>query len=77
MDTAIAEQIFHELDDDGNGVIVLQEFIERYFVKQRLIKQRITELETNLVAHSKSRDQLMVKLKDHRAREKLNGFGLD
>ena len=37
-DTAIAEQIFHELDDDGSGVVLLQEFVENYFVKQRLLK---------------------------------------
>jgi len=33
VDTAIAEQIFHELDDDGSGVVLLQEFVENYFVK--------------------------------------------
>jgi hypothetical protein len=31
----------------------------------------------NLTAHNKSREQLMMKLKEHRMREKLNAFGLD
>lgn len=77
IDTGIAEQIFHELDDDGSGAVMLQEFVENYFVKQRLLKQRIVELETNLTAHTKSREDLMFKLRELRNKEKLNAFGLD
>jgi Ca2+-binding EF-hand superfamily protein len=33
VDTSIAEQIFQELDEDGGGTIVLDEFIFNYFEK--------------------------------------------
>jgi Ca2+-binding EF-hand superfamily protein len=31
VETAIAEEIFRELDDGGDGVVVLDEFISNYF----------------------------------------------
>lgn len=37
-DTGIAEQIFAELDEDGSGAVLLNEFIESYFIKQRMVK---------------------------------------
>lgn len=56
MDTSIAGQIFQEVDVDNSGVILMQEFVEAYFVKQRQVKERITELEASLAAHNKSRE---------------------
>ena len=33
VDTSIAEQIFQEIDEDGSGVIILDEFVSTYFEK--------------------------------------------
>ena len=41
VDTNIAEQIFQELDEDGSGVVNLDEFIFNYFEKQKEVKERI------------------------------------
>lgn len=54
--TEVAEQIFQEIDADNSGAVSLQEFVETYFVKQRLVKERLTELELGLKAHHKSRE---------------------
>lgn len=35
VDTSVAEQIFQELDEDGSGTILLDEFVSSYFEKQR------------------------------------------
>ena len=45
VDTGFAEQIFAEVDEDGGGAILLQEFVESYFIKQRQVKERVTDLE--------------------------------
>jgi C2 domain len=34
-------------------------------------------LQTIIQAHSKSREQLLVKLKEQKARERVNAYGLD
>lgn len=39
------------MDEDGSGVIQLDEFIESYFEKQRGVKERILQLEEDIVAH--------------------------
>jgi Ca2+-binding EF-hand superfamily protein len=54
--TEVAEQIFQEIDVDNSGAVSLQEFVETYFVKQRLVKERLAELELGLKAHHKSRE---------------------
>lgn len=59
VDTGIAEQIFAELDDDGSGTILLEEFIQNYFDRQRLIKERIAQIEEDNKLHYESRDKLI------------------
>ena len=41
VDTSMAEDIFQLLDEDGSGKILLEEFIDGYFEKQREVKERI------------------------------------
>lgn len=77
VDTSIAEQIFQELDEDGSGTIVLDEFIFSYFEKQRQVKERIVQLDEDIKQHYESREKLIQKLKEQRQRERLNAYGLD
>lgn len=77
VDLGLAEQIFQELDEDGSGAILLSEFVESYFVKQRLVKERITDLDLSIKAHNKSREQLLTKLREQKLKEKVNAYGLD
>ncbi len=58
VDTGIAEAIFQEIDIDGSGVVLLQEFVESYFIKQKIVKERLSEVEETLRNHKKSREQL-------------------
>lgn len=73
----VAEQIFQELDLDNSGAVSLQEFVETYFVKQRLVTERLAELEHGLKAHHKSREQLLLKLAEQKQKERVNAYGLD
>jgi Ca2+-binding EF-hand superfamily protein len=58
VDTGIAEAIFQEIDIDGSGAVLLQEFVESYFIKQKIVKERLSEVEETLRNHKKSREQL-------------------
>lgn len=64
VDTKIAEAIFSELDDDNSGVILLDEFVQNYFDKQTQVKERIAELDELIKTHQKTKEQLMLKLKE-------------
>jgi len=44
----------------------MDEFIQAYFEKQREIKERVIELEENIKTHSKTREQLLKRLKEQR-----------
>jgi hypothetical protein len=52
------------LDDDGSGTIYLDEFIQNYFERQKVIKERIIQLEEDIKVHVESREKLISKLKD-------------
>lgn len=39
------------MDGDGSGMILLDEFIDSYFERQRQVKERIIQLEEDIVAH--------------------------
>ena len=45
MDTTLAEEIFNQMDANGNGVIPIDEFVQGYFLKQKDVKDRLAELE--------------------------------
>ena len=77
VDTKIAEDIFAELDDSGDGVVQLDEFVQNYFDKQTQIKERIVALEENIQNHHKQKNLLMQKLKELKPKQKQNRFGLD
>jgi len=77
VDTAIAEQIFMEIDEDGSGTIPMEEFVFSYFEKQRQVKERIQQLEEDVKTHQEAREKLVGKLKETRQRERLNNYGLD
>lgn len=77
VDTSIAEQIFQEIDEDGSNKIELAEFVNSYFDKQRLVKERMQELEIDIESHFKAREQLLLKLKEQKQKEHLNSYGLD
>jgi hypothetical protein len=55
----------------------LDEFIYNYFEKQRQVKERIIQLEEEIRNHEKNRDQLMIKLKELKGKQKQNRHGLD
>lgn len=42
-----------------------------------MVKDRIIELETNISAHLKTREKLLIKLREQKQKEKLNSYGLD
>jgi Ca2+-dependent lipid-binding protein len=65
------------LDDDGSGTIYLDEFIQNYFERQKVIKERIIQLEEDIKVHVESREKLISKLKDQRIKERLNAYGID
>ena len=65
------------MDDGGDGIVQLDEFIQNYFEKQAEVKERITLLEEQIQGHEKNRDQLFIKLKDLKSKQRLNRYGLD
>jgi C2 domain len=55
----------------------LDEFINNYFEKQTVIKERIIALEEQIKGHQKNKDQLYVKLKELKGKQKTNPSGID
>lgn len=42
-----------------------------------MVKERIIELEQELLSHYKAREQLLTKLREQKAMERINQYGLD
>jgi hypothetical protein len=60
----LAVDIFREIDVDKNNQIPIEEFVYAYYKKQRDIKDRVSSLSSELLAHQKTKDQVMEKLKE-------------
>jgi len=60
----LAADIYREIDIDKNNQIPIEEFVYAYYKKNRDIKDRITTLSSELLAHQKTKDQVMEKLKE-------------
>ena len=56
VDTQLAVEIFREIDIDKNNQIPIEEFVFAYYKKQREIKDRLTVLRGDLLAHHKTKD---------------------
>ena len=77
VDTEIATNLYRSLDVDGSGRIMLEEFIDAYFEQQREVKECIMQIEEELKVYESNREQILVKLKDQRKKERLNNHGID
>lgn len=56
VDTEIATNLFRSLDEDGSGVLQLDEFISAYFEQQREVKENILQIEEELKVYESNRE---------------------
>eukprot|EP00349_Pseudokeronopsis_sp_Brazil_P003802 CAMPEP_0202962732 /NCGR_PEP_ID=MMETSP1396-20130829/6808_1 /ASSEMBLY_ACC=CAM_ASM_000872 /TAXON_ID= /ORGANISM="Pseudokeronopsis sp., Strain Brazil" /LENGTH=172 /DNA_ID=CAMNT_0049683485 /DNA_START=106 /DNA_END=624 /DNA_ORIENTATION=- len=77
IDTTEAQQIFREIDEDGSGLVNLDEFVQSYFEKQKEVKERIMELDQEITESFLNRDKLILKLKELKKNERISKYGID
>jgi hypothetical protein len=65
------------MDIDGNGYVLISEFVYMYYSKQRELKDHITELEVEKKKQEAQRVTMAERLKQERLKERVNEYGLD
>ena len=65
------------MDIDGNGYVLISEFVYMYYSKQRELKDHITDLEVEKKKQEAQRVTMAERLKQERLKERVNEYGLD
>ena len=60
----IVDEVFDQIDIDGNNLISMDEFIANYVDTRNQLIERREETMRNIVDHARQRDEVKIKLQD-------------
>ena len=66
----LADILFQQMDKDGDQVVLIDEFVDAYFVEQRRLQEEIEELNLRIIDSETRASQIEQKLVELRKQEK-------